>query len=62
LPEATVKGDVLAVVHQFTVPVRPKPVCVAPQAKVIAVPGPPNSMVLPSDFSILFTLIVLAII
>jgi len=26
LPEATVKGDVLAVVHQFTVPVLPKPV------------------------------------
>ena len=50
------KGDVLAVVHQSTVPVLPKPVCVAPHAKVTAVPGPPNVSVLPDLFSILFTL------
>ena len=60
-PFVAVKGEVLAVVHQLTVPVLPNPVCVAPQAKVTAVLGPPNVSVLPDLFSILFTLIVLII-
>ena len=46
-PDTAVNGDVLAVVHQSTVPVRPKPVCVAPDPKVTAVPGPPNVRVEP---------------
>ena len=60
-PLTAVKGEVLAVVHQSTVPVLPNPVCVAPQAKVTAVPGPPNPSVLPVLLSILFALTVLII-
>ena len=58
-PDTAVKGEVLAVVHQSTVPVLPNPVCVAPGAKVTAVQAPPNVSVLPDHFSILSTLIVL---
>ena len=62
-PSTAVKSVVLTdPVCQSTVPVLPKPVCVAPQAKVTAVPGPPNVIVDPLSFSILFTLIVLVII
>ena len=59
LPEATVKGEVLAVVHQLTVPVLPKPVCVAPDPKVTAVPGPPNVRVEPLCLTTSFTSILL---
>ena len=41
-PDTAVKGDVLAVVHQSTVPVRPKPVCVAPVASVTVLPDEPK--------------------
>jgi hypothetical protein len=61
LPLTEVNGLVLAVVHQSTVPVLPKPVCVAPQAKVTVVPDSPNVSVLPVLFVIVFTLIVLII-
>ena len=51
------KGDVFAVVHQSTAPVLPKPVCVAPQPNVTAVPDPPIVSVEPLAFTISFTLI-----
>ena len=60
-PLTAVKGEVLAVVHQSTVPVLPNPVCVAPQAKVTVVPDSPNVSVLPVLFVTVFTLIVLII-
>jgi len=41
LPETAVKLAVLAVVSQFTVPVRPNPDCVAPAAKATAAPLEP---------------------
>ena len=64
LPETAVKGLVLAVVHQLTVPVLPNPVCVAPHPKVTLwpdvpkttfVPGPPTVIVEPFCLSIVFT-------
>ena len=61
-PETPVSGLVLAVVHQSTVPVLPKPDCVAPQASVIVVPDSPRVNVLPHFFVIVLTLIVLVII
>jgi hypothetical protein len=60
-PLVAVNGDVLAVVHQSTVPVLPNPVCVAPGAKVTAVQAPPIVSVLPVLFCISFTLIILII-
>ena len=50
---------VLIVVSQSTVPVRPKPDCVAPVPKVTAVPEPPKVKVEPDDFTISFTSILL---
>tara|TARA_R100001591_G_scaffold817_2_gene2048 strand:- start:217 stop:480 length:264 start_codon:yes stop_codon:yes gene_type:complete len=58
-PLVAVKGLVFAVVHQFTEPDLPKPLCVAPQAKVTVVPDSPNVSVLPVLFVTVFTLIVL---
>tara|TARA_R100001129_G_scaffold180627_1_gene158885 strand:+ start:156 stop:386 length:231 start_codon:yes stop_codon:yes gene_type:complete len=52
LPEATVKGPVFAVVHQLTVPVLPKPVCVAPEARLTAPPHLPNVIVAPSKTTV----------
>ena len=54
-PLVAVKGLVFAVVHQLTVPVRPNPVCVAPDPKVTAVPGPPNVRVEPLCLTTSFT-------
>ena len=47
-PLVAVKGLVFAVVHQSTVPVLPKPVCVAPDARLTAPPHLPNVTVAPS--------------
>ena len=52
LPFVAVKGLVFAVVHQFTVPVLPKPVCVAPDARLTAPPHLPNVTVAPSKTTV----------
>ena len=71
MPLTAVKGLVLAVVHQSTVPVLPKPVCVAPYAKATEAPQEPIVIVDPhflmmlessETFCMLSVLIILAII
>ena len=49
-PLVAVKGEVLAVAHQSTVPVLPKPVCAAPLPKVTVSPDAPIVIVLPDSF------------
>ena len=60
-PLVAVKGDVFAVVHQSTVPVRPKPDCDAPLAKVTVLPELPTVQVEPHCTSTVFTSILLII-
>ena len=61
-PLTAVNGLVFAVVHQSTVPVLPKPVCDAPDAKAIVLPDSPKVNVDPDYVVTVFTLIVLVII
>jgi hypothetical protein len=52
-PLTAVKGLVFAVVHQSTVPVRPKPVCDAPLAKATVPPHLPKVTVVASATTVL---------
>jgi len=54
-PDTAVKGEVFAVVHQSTVPVRPKPDWDAPVANVTVLPDEPKVNVDPHCTSTVFT-------
>ena len=59
--ETAVSGDVFAVVHQSTVPVRPIPQVLAPVAILTVLPELPNVRVEPHLTSTSFTSILLII-